>query len=147
KISLTKPASQKYPGNGAFTLVNGVQNEKGLAASDEFLGFEGTDCEAVIDLGVLTDIKLITAHVLDQRGGWIWPASGIGVMVSGDGKNFSTSACNNPQTTINGISCELQKPTKARFVKVNIKNHGPIAEGNPGSGNKAWLFVDEIEVN
>ncbi len=41
KISLTNPPSKSYPGNGAFTLVDGVQNEKGLSKSKEFLGFNG----------------------------------------------------------------------------------------------------------
>ncbi|MBL0183582.1 MAG: beta-N-acetylhexosaminidase [Chitinophagaceae bacterium] len=41
KITLTTPPSKTYPGDGAFTLVNGVQNEKGLARSSEFLGFWG----------------------------------------------------------------------------------------------------------
>ncbi len=37
--------------------------------------------------------------------------------------------------------------TSARFIKVVAKNHGVIGEGKPGSGSKAWLFVDEIGVN
>ena len=34
-----------------------------------------------------------------------------------------------------------------RFVKVVVKNQGTIPEGSPGAGNKAWLFIDEIEIN
>ena len=39
------------------------------------------------------------------------------------------------------------KQTYTRFVKVVVTNWGEIPAGNPGAGNKAWLFVDEIEVN
>jgi len=34
----------------------------------------------------------------------------------------------------------------ARFVKVLVKNWGMIQPGHSASGNLAWLFVDEIEV-
>jgi hexosaminidase len=34
-----------------------------------------------------------------------------------------------------------------RYVKVVVRNWGDIPGGNPGEGNKAWLFVNEIEIN
>ena len=33
-----------------------------------------------------------------------------------------------------------------RYIKVVAKNWGEIPAGNPGAGMKAWLFVDEIEI-
>jgi hexosaminidase len=36
---------------------------------------------------------------------------------------------------------------KCRYVKVVITNWGEIPSDSPGAGNKAWLFVDEIEIN
>jgi hexosaminidase len=51
KITLEKQASKSYPGDGPFTLVNGVQNTKGMSKTKEFLGFSGEDCMATIDLG------------------------------------------------------------------------------------------------
>ncbi len=38
-------------------------------------------------------------------------------------------------------------PVKTRYVRVLVKNYGKIPDGNPGAGNNAWLFVDEIEIN
>ena len=37
--------------------------------------------------------------------------------------------------------------TNTRYVKVVVTNWGNIPKGNPGEGNKAWLLVDEIEIN
>ena len=34
-----------------------------------------------------------------------------------------------------------------RYVKVIVKNWGEIPADRPGAGSKAWLFVDEIEIN
>ena len=36
---------------------------------------------------------------------------------------------------------------EARFVKVNAKNIGICPEWHSGSGNRGWLFVDEIVIN
>jgi hypothetical protein len=33
-----------------------------------------------------------------------------------------------------------------RYIKVRAKNIGACPDWHPGSGGKAWLFVDEIMV-
>jgi hexosaminidase len=147
KITLTTPPSSKYPGNGAFTLVNGIQNEQGLARSREFVGFEGPDCEAVIDMGKETEMKTVIGHFFQEKGSWIWPPAGMTIMTSNDGTNYLAVACSNPTTDNNKVSCEFLQAVKARYIKVLIQNFGVIPEGNPGAGSKPWLFVDEIEVN
>ena len=37
--------------------------------------------------------------------------------------------------------------TSAQYLRVVVKNSGIIPSGKPGAGNKAWLMVDELEVN
>lgn len=151
KISLAVPASDKYPGDGAFTLVNGVQNKEGLTRSTEFLGFEGTDCEAVIDFGKTTEMKEIIAHVFSQAGSWIYPPGGMSIYSSQDGKAFKEMPGKTIITEVpesrNGYLKLIIAPFKTRYLKVFIKNAGMIPEGKPGAGNRAWLFVDELEVN
>jgi hexosaminidase len=45
------------------------------------------------------------------------------------------------------MKVEFLMTAPARYVKVVVKNWGKIPDGNAGAGNKAWLFVDEIEIN
>lgn len=151
KITLTNPISDKYPGDGAFTLVNGVQNEKGFARSKEFIGFNGTDCEAIIDLGKEETINSVKVHVLDRKSSWIWPPSQMKVYYSADGINFTEASNAEGRDVaagelINDIEWGFHPAFKTRYIKVLLKNYGPIPAGNPGAGSKAWLFVDEIEV-
>jgi hexosaminidase len=40
----------------------------------------------------------------------------------------------------------LDKPTQARYVRLLVQHIGDIPTGDPGAGNPAWLFLDEIEV-
>ena len=146
KISLTKEASKNYPGDGAFTLVNGVINEKGMARTREFLGFSGDDCVATIDLGANEKIAFVKLHYLHLPASWIYQPAGISIEVSDDGTNFSPVALSNPLMIDGQAPCEFQQPVNARYIKISIRNFGLIPSGNPGAGNKSWLFVSEIEV-
>jgi hexosaminidase len=148
--TLHVPPSKNYPGDGAFTLVNGIQNQKGLARSKEFLGFSGADCEALINLGSFQEISSVTVHVFQQKGSWIWNPASVEVFSSVDGMYFSSLGTSGEVTATpsgNGTITVNCNNTSTNFIKVVIKNFGDIPEGNPGAGKKAWLFVDEIEVN
>jgi hexosaminidase len=148
KITLLNEPHKSYPGIGAFTLVDGVQNEKGLAKSSEFLGFLGKDLDAVIDLGKQLEIRLVKLYLLEQKGSWIYPPSNFEVYTSDDGINFKIIENADAPKAI-GITKSLEwgfSPLKTRYIKVIAKNFGIIPSGNPGAGNPAWLFADEIEV-
>ena len=151
KITLTKEASKNYPGDGAFTLVNGVQNEKGLAKAKEFLGFNGTDCEAIIDLGKTAVVSNVIIHSLHQKGSWIWRPQTLEVFSSADGIDFSVLGLTDDflSTTKagNGTMTVSFNTVETKFIKLKVTNWGQIPTGEAGAGNKAWLFVDEVEVN
>ena len=154
KITLANEPSKNYPGDGAFTLVNGVQNEKGLAKGSEFLGFLGKDLDATIDLGSVMNIKKVTLHVLQQPESWIYLPTKVEVTylysvdtgrtaLSGPPEKI-TSVDVQQQEGINKI--EIPGEQTCRYIRVLAKNFGIIPSGNPGAGTAAWLFADEIEV-
>lgn len=152
KLELTHSPAGNYPGDGAFTLVNGVLNEKGLGRSREFLGFEGKDCEAVIDMGSPTDMSRVLVYSLAQGGSWVYPPKEVVVMYSNDGVNFTKPESQqfvshfpkerNLEVKLNSDGSAI----KARYLKVLVKNFGIIPQGMTGAGHGAWLFVDEIQV-
>ena len=153
KITLTTQASKSYPGDGAFTLVNGVQNEKGMSKSSEFLGFNGTDMDATIDLGKDMEVSKITLHTLNQNGSWIYLPSQIEVsFISFIDTTIITK--HQPIESVTHIvtdenndqTIQLAAPKTCRYVRIYVKNYGIIPAGKPGAGNPAWLFADEIEV-
>ncbi len=152
KVELTNSPAANYPGDGAFTLVNGVLNEKGLGRSREFLGFEGKDCEAVIDMGSPTDMSRVLVHSLAQGGSWVYPPKEVVVFYSNDGVNYTKPESQefvshfpkqrNLEVKLNSDGSAI----KARYLKVQVKNFGIIPQGMTGAGHGAWLFVDEIQV-
>ena len=150
KITLTTEPSKNYPGDGAFTLVNGVQNEKGLGRSREFLGWSGIDGEATIEFANEETISEAIIHSLSSGGSWIYPPLYAEVYTSHDGQYFTPVGKGEefvPTTGSNGVIKVSFEPVTTRYIKVRVKNQGKIPEGRPGAGNKPWLFVDEIELN
>ncbi len=153
KITLVNQPSKTYPGEGAFTLVNGVQNEKGTARSSEFLGFQGTDLDATIDFEKDVDISTIKLHTLHQNRSWIYLP--IEIEVSFMPYIDTTIITRHPPivslfhkvTDKNNVQViNLTEPKTCRYLRVRAKNFGTIPAGQPGEGKGAWLFVDEIEV-
>lgn len=149
KITLKNKPASNYPGSGPFTLVNGIITANGLSESSEWLGFQGTDLEADIDLGESMKIKSVSLHLLDDNDSWIYLPKEIQVATSYNGQNYSSIAT----IAINGMKDKgksnftLPVNTTTRFIKVLAQNSGAIPFGSPGAGSPAWLFADEIEVN
>jgi hexosaminidase len=150
KITLTTQPARTYQADGAFTLVNGVQNDKGIGKRKEFLGFSGTDCEVLIDLGSSQQIGNVKAHVLEVISNWIWRPKSMQVLTSTDGTTFAEMG-NTGKFEANGANgngiMTVQQSVTARYIKIKLVNYGTIPENNSGVGNKAWLFVDEVEVD
>jgi len=150
KITLTTGASKNYPGDGAFTLVNGIKSTKGYSRTRDYLGFSGTDAEALIDLGELTTVNKVEISYLQQASSWIYPPAAIELYGSDDGAQFTQAAVlqlDKADYLKNEMrSKELKINAKYRFIKVLAKNYGSIPVGQAGEGKKAWLFLDEISV-
>jgi hexosaminidase len=155
-LTLTTQPSKKYPGNGGtHGLVNGAISNAGLKSA-EWLGWEGGDMEAVIDLGSSRPINEVKVYVLESQGSWIYRPSDLKVFVSDDNKNFSMvgagkkeelTAAELPRLLHTKWQQQNNTPVKGRYVKVMLTNFGVIPTGMPGASHKAWLFVDEIEIN
>ncbi len=150
KVTIATPTADNRAGNGGiFGLVNGARSDKGIN-SDEWLGWQGPDMEAVIDLGKTQSVSTVNLHILDQQPSWVYPPQYVEVLGSADGSTYQSLGKTSEVVKEDNNMASITIPftaTNARFIKVVAKNHGIIGEGKPGSGSKAWLFVDEIGVN
>ncbi len=142
---------RQYFGSNPAALTDGI---RGTARGwGRWVGFDGTDCEAVIDLGEATAFSKISASFLSSKGSWIFPARGMQAWCSEDGKTWRALGEEKIDAEKFGEEAQIQtlevEPTKgqsAHFVKVAIKNFGPLPADHPGAGRSGWLFVDEIVV-
>jgi hexosaminidase len=148
KITLVNQPHESYNPGGAFALIDGILGNRSKFGRD-WLGFSGKDLNAIIDLGKEDLLFNVSLSVLANEASWIYFPKGIEVLGSKDGQNF------NLIQQLSMLDIQNQKgeinvnftPQSFRFIKVIATNIGKIPEGNPGSGNDAWLFVDEIGVN
>lgn len=93
-------------------MVNGVYSAKGLSNPD-WLGWIGDDMEATIDLGKTTTIDSVRMHTIAQNGSWIYLPKEVEVMMSTDGKTFSSAGTSSEfvsdTLTMGWITVPLQK--------------------------------------
>lgn len=147
-IVLEHQPSENYSFGGAFTLVDGiVGNVKQLGKT--WLGFQGKDVVATIDLGEKIKFSEVYFNTLDNKGSWIHLAKSAVISVSDDGKNFKTIKEIDKDEILKAkgkLNLKVGNQN-SKFIKIKIENAGIIPAGNPGADSKAWLFVDEIGIN
>jgi hexosaminidase len=106
--------------------------------------------EAIIDLGKEEQVTNVNAHVLDQKRSQVYPPAYLEAFSSADGINFTslgkTTEAVSQASNMAMMNIQFSS-VGARYIKVVAKNYGKIPEGQPGAGNAAWLFCDEIGVN
>ena len=145
----TAPRPDASGEGGAIGLVNGVKSLKG-ANSSEWLGWQGADMEAVIDLGQLGKISSVNAHVLTARGSQPCKPQFLEAYSSSDGKNYAligkTTEISDESNFMGNLKLSFPEQT-TRYIKILVKNFGIIPAGMRGAGNAAWLFVDELQVD
>jgi hexosaminidase len=146
KITLQDPPDQSYAVGGAITLVDGIQNVKGMSKSSQFLGFFGNDLNAMIDLGTIKSIDSIVLHTFEQIASWIHRPSKVVISIGEDGTRFTDYETPTLTEVKSHIFYKQAVHTKARYIQIKATNYGLIPSGKPGAGYRAWLFADEIEV-
>ena len=150
-ITLKSQYSEKYAANGKLSLVDGSLGSVNFN-DGKWLGYEGNDVKAIIDLGRKKQVNKLAAHCLSATRSFIFlPQSAI-FSFSDDGKVFSNSIeiVNSEQekdrnTFVHTLETEVQN-LSTRFVKVTLRNIGTCPQWHPGAGAEAWIFVSEIVV-
>ena len=151
KFELTYRPSPKYPGNGAFTLVDGVWASTNFTDGN-WLGFEKDDFILNIDFCDRAEIKKITIGFLEAIDSWIFLPLVVSYSVSDDGENFDlvgrlTKQEIEKMTCCSRIKAFMEfKNVQERYLKIEAENIGTCPPGHPGAGGDAWIFVDEVVV-
>ncbi len=151
EINLLTPPSAQYPGNGATTLTDGVIGKRPWK-SGEWLGFNQSNIEFVIDLGAMSEMNEVEIGVLEDHSAWIHTPERISLFVSKDGLDFDEVENQSSYSPVAGfeqgdvLPIRLRVNSKGRFLKVVVHPKSAIEMGLPGEGNIPWTFLDEIIV-
>jgi hexosaminidase len=150
-ITLENRSSPRYPGHGSSTLTDGLRGSTEFE-DEKWLGFEGDDLIATLDLGKSRPITSVTAGFLQRQGSWIFLPSHVTFSVSVDSRRWTRltevtyPVRQTEEVLVRDCTCAAGQ-VGARYVRVVAQNAGTCPPWHPGAGGKAWLFVDEIIVN
>jgi len=145
-VTFKTAPSKSYRGDGEFTLVNGIIATR-PRINEQWLGWNGKDLEAVINLGKEETISEITTGFLKDELNWIYLPIEIEFLVSNDGVKFmSVTKIASDNLDQERFASARFKTRETKYIKVIAKNFGKIPSGKPGAGADSWLFCDEIIV-
>ncbi len=151
-ISLKEPPHKRYKAKGAISLVDGLQGSDNFR-DGYWLGFEGKDMEAEIDLGVMTPVNSVSETFFQRSGSWIFlPLKVTFTLLDGNRKILKTATVlPKADPKDNKVIRENFKAAfnslNARYVKVHAFNMKKCPSWHDGAGGKCWIFTDEIIVD
>ncbi|UCF19157.1 MAG: sulfatase-like hydrolase/transferase [Gemmatimonadota bacterium] len=149
-VTLIATPSPKYPGQGPPSLTDGELGSRDHR-DERWLGFEGDDLEAVVDLGKTMNVHRIGVDFLQAQVSWIFLPQWVEFAVSADGSDWETVHRApivlemDPRTGTRRVAADVVTGP-VRYLRIKARNLGRCPEWHPGAGGKAWLFVDEIVV-
>lgn len=149
-ITYHLPFSEKYAAGNELVLMDGVLGSDNYR-DGTWQGFEGNNLDIVIDLGKVQNVKSIRSNFLSDNGAEIFLPKRVLVQVSGDGIIYKNKGEWNyiAEKEIKGSIIQpvkFQIKSKSRFIRLTAVNQGICPPWHWSTGNKSWLFVDEIIV-
>lgn len=146
---------KRYAKDADIALMDGKQGVIGDYYWGNWLGFNGNDMEATIELTDPIDIIRMTIGYAHNPDSWVvWPKS-VQYSFSSDGKNFTEwesaimteySLPDNKVPKGRMLAYATVNAKKVKFIRLKIENQGVLPMWHPYKGEKAWLMVDEIQV-
>lgn len=138
---ITEP-NPKYNHNGSLNLVDGIKGVLPWKGS-QWLGFDTSYVEFIVDLGSTRTITNVNLGFLDQNGSWIYLPETVTIQVA---KKANGRFKKEHIKEVNASDFTISLKEKGRFVKVIIHAMEVIPEGREGGGFTPWTFIDEIQI-
>jgi hypothetical protein len=149
-IDIKSKWSPSYHAGGPEALIDGVRGASNWRLGG-WHGYQGTDFEAIVDLGSVQAIKYVAAGFVQEIRSWIWMPKDVTFYVSTDGENFTQIAkivnkIPNDDYEIYHEDLGAKVSTTGRYIKLKATNYGTIPDWHLGAGYNAYIFIDEIVI-
>ena len=144
------PYSPKYPAAGDATLVDGLLGP--LDHSYNWLGWEGTHMQVIVDLEATRRVSHIATDFLQSVGSWIFLPERVEFSVSEDGRTWTDAGADDGDADERqgGVFAETYSADldglEARYVKVTGRSLKTCPDWHIGAGGPCWVFADEVIV-
>lgn len=149
-VNLSQPPAARYSNAGPNGLTDGILGS-GNFDDGIWLGWQGADLSATLDLGEPTDIKEVSLGCLQQVGSWIMLPRSVRFEASDDGSTWrSLGSLSSPLSDRDFAPkihrFKVEPKTKARFIRVAAESYGKLPSWHLGAGGNSWIFADELIV-
>lgn len=143
----------QYAAGGKQALTDGILGGDSYA-DGTWQGYWGSDIDAVIDFGKVTTLQTFQTRFFQNCYDWIMAPKTVELYTSFDGVHFQlfkTLSVPNVdyKSGANGVYPLLASSLnmKTRYVRVVVKNAGPLPSWHHAAGNPSYLFADEFIFN
>ena len=151
--SFVLPPSERYNANANTALMDGKKGVVGDYYWRNWLGFNGDDMDATIELNEPIDVLRVRIGIAHKPESWvIWPKA-CWVAFSSDGIHFTdwkraelpVYTMPDPMTSMGRIEARARvQAENVKFIRVKVENPGVLPQWHPHAGEKAWIMVDEV---
>jgi hypothetical protein len=142
--------------NPRYAAVRGGALTDGRVGTRDFndgswLGFQGQDLDAVVDLGEPRAISSVGLDCMENQQAWIFPPRSVEISLSDDGERWVVMGRREQpaQPSAERRTHVIAIPVvtgPVRYLRVVARGIDPLPEWHPGAGSPGWIFVDEIIV-
>lgn len=151
-VALNKAPNEKYNGQQGKNLID-LRRGTVNFVDGQWLGYEGSHFTATLTLKENKEISTVSVGALSAPGSWIFYPTGLTVYTSQDGRQFKrvkniTLPKEEPNTNVSIAFFDMEiPPTKAKYIKLEVKSQLKNPAWHPNPGGKSWVFIDEIVLN
>ncbi|MFN0212785.1 MAG: FN3 associated domain-containing protein [Saprospiraceae bacterium] len=151
-VTTTLP-NKFYPGSGPKALIDGKGGWNAFNHKT-WTGFLSDTVTIDLNISKPQKIKSVLLHLLENQAAWIYLPQKVEVFAAKDGKdNYEMIARETIEPGVikgnsncRALSLKIKKSPKTSRILLNIYPMVKIPEGLPGAGERAWLFIDEVNL-
>lgn len=155
KTTFVHAPDQRYAFDADNALMDCQKGVVGGSYWDHWLGFNGVDMDATIELAEPVDVKMVKIGIAHKPESWVvWPKSVL-VSFSVDGEHFTewklaelpVYTMPAPMKSMGRVVARAKVNEKqVRYIRVKVENQGVLPGWHPNAGGKSWIMVDEVSI-
>jgi hypothetical protein len=147
-VKLLSAYNKNYTGGGDDALIDGIRGSDNWRLGG-WQGFQGSDFEAIVDLGSKKQINSVYGSFVQDIRSWIWFPKSVVIFTSDNGIDFNEKANIENRFPDDDYEISLKeigvkRKMYGRYIKIRAKNYGKLPEWHLGAGGESFIFIDEI---
>ena len=150
KLEYFTRSEERYKGND-FTLTDGLHGSTDFTEGG-WQGFSGNDVIVEYDLPSVQSIRQVKLSFLQDMNSWIFAPLYVEVYIADEKGELILADRQNSDADPHNIDAFIKEFTfdlseiHSDKIRIVAKNMGLCPDWHKGASEKAWVFIDEIEL-